>query len=451
LYTIRANNGRGISTPLAGLVFVLLIGFGEFITRNEGHHEHLERQSHSATIAANVRGALQNHIDSVAQVTTGLAAFLADQQGLTEEGEQALLQTSVDNNPLLAGGCVVKPNGRITRCIERDRSELFGDEIIGRADVSRVLARMESDAEPTLMGPLEYAPGNEGLVVLTPVPVTRQSQPAVILTVIDMSRLVAAARTDNRTRVETAWALRVKANDTRGSSETFWGPEALNRADATTNPLQIHDLNWELVLTSENTQPGGSRRVAILRFLSILCALTVSGLFYFTLSEREQIHRMALTDPLTGLPNRRLLEERISQRIHLARRYRTNFCLLHVDLNNFKHINDQHGHRAGDHVLRTVAQRFAEALRSSDTIARIGGDEFIILLPDAEDAHAAQSVADNLGQVIRRPMAYESLRLNTSGSFGIACYPDHGETSDALIDHADKNMYAHKRRERTSA
>lgn len=152
----------------------------------------------------------------------------------------------------------------------------------------------------------------------------------------------------------------------------------------------------------------------------------------------------ALHDMLTGLPNRTLLNDRVQQALHIARRDDTPLALLLLDLDRFKEINDTFGHDYGDVLLQRVAERLRGTLRASDAVARLGGDEFAILLPE-DDAEGAVSVACKITETLDRPFLVDGHLLHVEGSIGIALYPQHGADAATLLRHADVAMYAAKR------
>ncbi|MEW6562068.1 MAG: diguanylate cyclase [Pseudomonadota bacterium] len=175
-----------------------------------------------------------------------------------------------------------------------------------------------------------------------------------------------------------------------------------------------------------------------------------AGLGVFTdITEQYQtqceIEYMALHDPLTGLANRRLLLNRIEQAFAHARRKECPFALLYFDLDNFKLINDLYGHAFGDEVLQKIGFRLLSSIRESDIAARIGGDEFIVLL-DETDTQSATIVADKIREHISQPIELPSgQHMHMYVSIGISVFPDHGSDSDALIRHADHHMYCVKK------
>ena len=158
-----------------------------------------------------------------------------------------------------------------------------------------------------------------------------------------------------------------------------------------------------------------------------------------------QIAHMANHDKLTELPNRRLLTELVSQYIPLAQRRQEIFAVMYVDLDNFKPINDAWGHRTGDEVLIRMARRFTQSVRQSDIVARIGGDEFVVVLRDIGDHAHAISIAEKILAQLQKPLSSEFSDIRPSASVGIAMYPTHGSTLDELLVHADNAMYGVKR------
>src|SRR4051794_11934677 len=154
--------------------------------------------------------------------------------------------------------------------------------------------------------------------------------------------------------------------------------------------------------------------------------------------------REALSDPLTGLPNRALFQDRLEQNLRMAERDGAGFAVMLIDLDRFKDVNDTLGHLQGDELLRGLSDRLRETLRDCDTVARIGGDEFAVLLPGVEDAGDALDVARKLREVIERPFPSEGMVLELGASVGIAIFPDDGTDAATLLRRADVAMYQGK-------
>lgn len=162
-----------------------------------------------------------------------------------------------------------------------------------------------------------------------------------------------------------------------------------------------------------------------------------------------QIRHLAYHDPLTNLPNRALLMDRLSQQIALLKRHNLRGALLFLDLDHFKHINDSLGHPVGDTVLKIITARLEASVRLEDTVARLGGDEFVVLLSGLEGTRAmvsqqVQNLADTLRDLLSEPMFLDGQRLQVTPSIGMALIPDHGSTPTDLLKRADIALYRAK-------
>lgn len=159
----------------------------------------------------------------------------------------------------------------------------------------------------------------------------------------------------------------------------------------------------------------------------------------------DQVRHEARHDVLTGIPNRTLFEDRLTQELSHARRDAHQVALLFIDLNRFKHVNDTLGHVAGDALLQQAAKRIRGCVRDSDTAARIGGDEFAVILPGITGARDAVRVAESIIGVLSKPFLVESKQCVVGASIGIATYPEHGTEGRSLLRNADTAMYRAKR------
>lgn len=164
--------------------------------------------------------------------------------------------------------------------------------------------------------------------------------------------------------------------------------------------------------------------------------------------ETKRLHDRAHYDELTQLPNRYLLLDRLSHLIERSERNKSMFALFYIDLDRFKTINDTKGHAFGDKVLKVIASHLSRTIRSSDTVARIGGDEFIVILENTSDKDDITKRAETIIKEISEPCSIDGEEYQISCSVGIATYPENGTTTDAMLLYADKGMYKAKRKER---
>lgn len=174
---------------------------------------------------------------------------------------------------------------------------------------------------------------------------------------------------------------------------------------------------------------------------SLILVLIGAKLFLKALKTNSKNHHLANHDALTGLPNRLLFGDRLQQTIILARRNNSKFALIYIDLDNLKTINDQHSHAAGDVALCEAAKRMQKSVRASDTVARVGGDEFVILLPNIDSVDSALVIAEKVRVALIEGFTAEGKQLITGASIGVAIYPEHGEDEEMLSSNADKAMY----------
>ncbi len=230
-------------------------------------------------------------------------------------------------------------------------------------------------------------------------------------------------------------------------SHELGAPIAPDMAVFTTKPRQglTDEAEWSLI------RRDGSRIIVQLAMTALTGpAQTITGWLgvAYDITERKQmeefISHLAHHDALTGLPTRTLLHDRVQMALQRAKRKGTKVALLMIDLDNFKRVNDLMGHSAGDELLVQVAKRLQGALRKSDTVARMGGDEFVVLLDDLHSDGEAELVAEKLIATLSMPVHVGEEEHAISASIGLCLYPDGGEDSAALLKNADAAMYQAK-------
>ncbi len=191
--------------------------------------------------------------------------------------------------------------------------------------------------------------------------------------------------------------------------------------------LQLQQTNKKLLYSNQNLETRVLQRTRELQ------------------QANSKLQFQAHYDPLTGLANRALLTEQMLVILGQARRESKNVALLFLDLDGFKPVNDKYGHDVGDHMLKILAQRITGSIRSTDLAARIGGDEFVIVLSSIQEVLHAETFAEILKAKLQEPMQIEGRNLSIGASIGISIYPDHAVLSDDLIKLADVAMYHAKR------
>ncbi|UCV09944.1 CHASE domain-containing protein [Dechloromonas denitrificans] len=214
---------------------------------------------------------------------------------------------------------------------------------------------------------------------------------------------------------------------------------------------------WTLTLaTQDEFEARFGRNISfVIAVTGIGLSLAMALLTWFMINGRaralrlaagmtEELRHMAQHDPLTGLPNRTLFSDRVQHELAHAKRQAGHFALVFLDLDHFKPINDNYGHAIGDILLQQVAKRLQRALRASDTVGRIGGDEFVLLLAEVSGADAALALAEKIRHEIARPYSINGQDLTISCSLGVALYPNDGDDEISLTKSADEAMYQAK-------
>ncbi|HEY8037436.1 MAG TPA: EAL domain-containing protein [Methylobacter sp.] len=218
--------------------------------------------------------------------------------------------------------------------------------------------------------------------------------------------------------------------------------ESINRTDAWQGEIWNRRKNGEvfpewLIITAVKESDDRSKQVN--HYVASFSDITSRK------AAEEEIRQLAFYDPLTQLPNRRLLQERLKHSIEIERREGKRLALLMLDLDRFKAVNDSLGHLAGDELLQQVAVRISARLRDVDMVARLGGDEFVVLLEDIAHAEDAARVASEIILVLSKPFQLtQSNDVQIGVSIGISLYPEHGASYEILMDHADAALYQAK-------
>ena len=182
-----------------------------------------------------------------------------------------------------------------------------------------------------------------------------------------------------------------------------------------------------------------------IRTLSLMSELIAAAMFHAAKHETSELYLRATHDALTGLPNRALFYDRLRQSVDLAVRSSGGLGVLNLDMDGLKPINDRYGHRAGDAAIRETATRIARHSRRVDTAARVGGDEFAVILPGIGGRRDAEVYSRRLVDSVGEPYEFEGHRIDLGVSVGVAILPDDGTEMTALIEYADRSMYETKR------
>jgi len=412
----------------------------------------LEYRARAQEVLVQMRDRLDRELQNALAVPETLAAFVAAQGKLDQDLFVTVVAPLVDANPHVRNIALAPGNVITTVYPLRGNERVLGlrylDVPAQRAAVQRAIETRRT----VVAGPFRLVQGGMGISSRTPVFVGPRVTGAgerywgiVSLTVDAESLFAKVGLRENQQGFDIA----ARGTDATGAhGVAFAGPARVFGGDAVLLDYPLPGGgSWQLGAVPNRGWKSAGRLPAIVPAFAYLLALVVGLLCYWLMVSRQRILALAVHDRLTGLPNRRLFDDRLSQAVGAARRHGRIGALLLFDLDHFKPVNDEHGHRAGDMVLVHTAQRLAGLVRGSDSVSRLGGDEFAIILQEIPSPNEALLIAERAIEALAEPISLDGGGSVVIGaSVGIAVFPPPlgTESMVALIDRADRALYRSK-------
>lgn len=427
-----------VAGVLAACVVWLLLQ--SFVWLEQDRRRQAERAVLQAE-AATVRARLESELNATLSLSLGLSTFVLARPDFSEN-EFAQVAASLQRQQPAIRSMALAPDNVVRFLYPRAGNEKaiglrFLDNPAQRAAVMRVMR----EQHPVTAGPIELVQGGVGIVNRIPIVFTRpDGSPhywGLASVAIDPLPIFerAGIRDDPGSLIR--YALRGK--DGRGAQgEVFLGEAVwFDNPGAILMDVIIPGGKWQLAAYKQTRVPGYGIGIQV---LLVLLAAAAGGLVAYSLSAHQRIRSMALHDSLTGLANRYQFNLRGQDMFALAKRSQRPLSLLNIDINDFKSINDTYGHAAGDAVLVQVARKLRDCCRESDLVARVGGDEFVVLLPDTPMGPTLDALLERLRQAIDVVLP-GSAPVRLEISIGIATCSDSTGSLDSLMRQADEAMY----------
>jgi diguanylate cyclase (GGDEF)-like protein len=436
------------NNALAGfLVFCIALAIGEYIVELEVRDRAALQRVALFSYMSNLRSHVNQKLSSVLARAAGLESYLVvrhtdlDRAEVTAILEELSRSSTTIRNISVAVGyriAFMYPAAGNEKALGLDYRTLRGQW----PDVEKA----SQTGNPVLVGPLDLVQGGRGIIYRSPIFV-RGHYWGMLSTVYDAPMLfqyIFGSIEDERFD----FAVRKVSANTARLDDAIWGPQSFfEESDVEVQQISLSGGPWEIAI-NPSLEPVGGHTILLLRGLSLLLAVVLGWSIYLSLGRRTLLSQIAMHDPLTGLPNRRLVEDRLKRALQRQKRNRHAVgVILFIDLDEFKRINDVHGHRAGDSVLQAVGARITRALRATDTIGRWGGDEMLILMENTDRA-TADELTERIRQIFELPVAYQDTMIKVGASIGRAVFPDDGTSLIDLVRVADKRMYEDKQHRR---
>jgi diguanylate cyclase (GGDEF)-like protein len=423
---------------VGGAVWLLL---QSFVWLEQDRRHQAERAVLQAE-AATARARLESALNATLSLSLGLSTFVLAKPDFSEADLKQVAASLVRLQPAIRS-VALAPGNVIRLVYPREGNEkALGLRYMETPDQRDAVLRLMREQQPVTAGPIELVQGGIGIINRIPIiftgPDGSSNYWGLASVAIDPYPIFERAGIRSETLDGVRYALRGK--DGMGAQgEVFLGDAALfSDPDAVLMEVVIPGGSWQLA--ARTPAPAGAAGLGV-QALLVLLATLAGSLMAYSLLVHQRIRSMALHDHLTGLANRHQFNLRGQGMFALARRSGCHLTLLNIDIDDFKSINDTYGHAAGDAVLVHVANMLRACCRESDLLARVGGDESAVLLPDTPAGPPLDALLDRLHAAIDVVVPGTDIPIRLHISIGVATCSDATPTLDALMHQADEAMY----------
>ncbi len=447
------SNGAWVASVVAIICFLTGIAVTAHVgllVRNELVSQHKQTVR---TELSEARARLEGEISRIVAHGLGFRAFLAefnDRPFVPADYQNIANELFAENPAIRSIGLAPDNIVRAVYPMEPNQAAL-GLDYRSNASQWPAVERAMNSRETVISGPLQLVQGGRALLIRIPVypaafadqPLKDRSYWGVATLALDEETLMQASGIN---AVVNGTSLSIVDGDAGdAASKVLFGNLPPEGTDFVSLPLFLPGgLNWKLLGYPKEGWSSTGKQVWITQFVGSLISLIFGVMAFLLISEIYKVRSMALHDPLTGLANRRLLEERMYQLAAMCERSGVGFEIFYVDLDAFKPVNDNYGHSVGDQLLVAVGGRLQSQTRQYDTVARVGGDEFIVLTPGSMRRLEREAFVTRLSERVSKDFEFSGTFIDVRASIGSASFPKDAMTVEDLLRVADGRMYAQK-------
>jgi diguanylate cyclase (GGDEF)-like protein len=426
----------------AASALLVVLALGEMTLRVQSMDREGERRMEAVAHTAVLRAKVERELNSLLYLSSGLGSYLMVRNDSIQGKEINNILAMLHRSSRHVRNFGVAIGYRLTYVYPLKGNErAIGLHYPDQPAQWPVIRTIIASGKPALAGPVDLVQGGHGIVYRVPLFIDGKYW-GLLSTVIDADTFFQAIADEVR---DDRYPFALRGKDGLGlQGDRIWGDVALfDHGAAVVQEIDVPGGRWAIAVSPRLDDRTQSTDF-IVRLLSGTLGTLIAWMLYALIRSRTELERRAMYDGLTGLPNRILLEDRAE--MAFARQHRTpdQLCaLLFIDLDGFKDINDDFGHKAGDALLVATAERAKAAVRVNDTVARWGGDEFIVLLENVTQ-EMLEALMARLRTSLETPIEFEGRRLKVGVSMGMAVHPDTGGDLDETLRIADQRMYEDK-------
>lgn len=443
LNTLKVRS-KSVAVLISLTVFAVLLSAIELYVNKEAAIARSERKLEAIAYGNTLQSRVERELNTLLYVTSGLSSYIKAYHHSLDRAKLNKILSDLHDQSQHVRNFGIAVGLKITYVYPvKGNEKAIGLDYTTLPEQLAKVQHAIATQKGILDGPLTLVQGGQAMIYRYPIFIN-DAYWGIISTVINTSSFFTAAFSEVHSE-RYDFAIR-KLDDAGAPGAAFYGDPALfNHSQAVLVTREVPNGTWQWAVLDKAAYQT-TTATKLIRALGWALSLVLAIMSYLLLRERAQLEQYALYDGLTGLPNRRLLLDRLEQNLRRLGRARNEICsVFFFDLNGFKQINDTYGHQAGDAVLVTIAQRVTEEVRSIDTVSRLGGDEFVVVMNHEKNGAVLETLEQKLRDSILRPMDYKGHELKVGTAIGVATYPFDGNSPADLIKIADSRMYIEKK------